>query len=89
MNSPQESIFNRNTDKSKEKLAENKYIVMYHGIIITRYGFEDLLNAVYLLKDKILGLELRVYGNGEDLSLFLETVKKLKLDNSVMYFGLV
>ena len=79
MNSPQESIFNRNTDKSKEKLAENKYIVMYHGIIITRYGFEDLLNAVYLLKDKILGLELRVYGNGEDLSLFLETVKKLKL----------
>jgi glycosyltransferase involved in cell wall biosynthesis len=89
MNSPQESIFNRNTDKSKEKLAENKYIVMYHGIIITRYGFEDLLNAVYLLKDKILGLELRVYGNGEDLSLFLETVKKLKLENTVKYFGLV
>ena len=42
---------------------------MYHGIIIKRYGFEELVNAINLLKDKIPGLELRVYGTGEDLSL--------------------
>ena len=87
MNSPQESIFNRFINKSKEKSDENKYVVMYHGIIITRYGFGELLNAVYLLKDKIQGLELRIYGTGEDLTIFLEMVQKLNLDNIVKYFG--
>lgn len=89
MNSPQESIFNKFVNKSKDKSDENKYVIMYHGIIITRYGFEELLNAVNLLKDKIPGLELRVYGSGEDLSLFLEMVKKLNLENTVKYFGQV
>ena len=87
MNSPQESIFNKFVNKSKEKSDENKYVVMYHGIIITRYGFEELLNAVNLLKDKIPGLELRVYGTGEDLPIFLEMVQKLNLENIVKYFG--
>ena len=89
MNSPQESIFNKFANKSKEKSNEHKYVVMYHGIIITRYGFEELLNAVNLLKNKIPGLELRVYGIGEDLSLFLEMVQKLNLNNIVKYFGQV
>ena len=60
---------------------------MYHGIIITRYGFEELLNAVNLLKNKIPGLELRIYGTGEDLPIFLEMVKKFNLENIVKYFG--
>jgi len=89
MNSPQESIFNQFITKSTKKSNENKFVVMYHGIIIKRYGFEELVNAINLLKDKIPGLELRVYGSGEDESLFLEMVQKLNLDNVVKYFGFV
>ena len=89
MNSPQDSIFNRFVNKSKNKSDENKYVVMYHGIIIKRYGLEELVNAANLLRDKIPGLELRVYGIGEDLSLFLEMVQKLNLDIIVKYFGQV
>jgi glycosyltransferase involved in cell wall biosynthesis len=89
MNSPQDSVFNKCVNKSKEKSDKNKYVIMYHGIIITRYGFEELINAVNSLKEKIPGLELRVYGNGEDLSLFLEMVKKLNLEKIVKYFGQV
>lgn len=88
MNSPQESIFN-NRSNSKEKSDKNKYVVMYHGIIIKRYGFEELLNAVNLLKDKIPGLELKIYGTGEDLPIFIEMVQKLDLENIVKYFGQV
>ncbi|HMN18791.1 MAG TPA: glycosyltransferase family 4 protein [Ignavibacteriaceae bacterium] len=88
MNSPQESIFN-NRSNSKVKSDKNKYVVMYHGIIIERYGFEELLNAVNLLKDKIPGLELRIYGTGEDLPIFIEMVQKLDLENIVNYFGQV
>lgn len=86
MNSPQESIFNKVSDASSVKSAENKYIVMYHGIIIQRYGFEELVIAINLLRDKIPGLELRVYGTGEDLPLFLAMVKKLNLDDIIKYF---
>jgi glycosyltransferase involved in cell wall biosynthesis len=89
MNSPQESIFNQFVNKSKNKSDEDKFVVMYHGIIIKRYGFEELVNAVNLLKEKIPGIEFRVFGDGEDLSLFLEMVKRLKLDNVIKYFGLV
>ncbi len=89
MNSPQDSIFNKFIPVPKDKSDEKKYVVMYHGIIITRYGFEELLNAVNLLRDKISGLELRIYGTGEDLPIFLELVKKLNLDNIVKYFGQV
>jgi glycosyltransferase involved in cell wall biosynthesis len=89
MNSPQDSIFSKFVSKSKEKSYKNKYVVMYHGIIITRYGFEELLNAINLLKDKIHGLELRVYGTGEDVSLFLEMVQRLNIENIVKHFGQV
>lgn len=89
MNSPQESIFNKFINKSKVKSDENKFVVMYHGIIITRYGFEELLNAVNLLRNKIPEIELRVYGTGEDLPLFLEMIQKLNLENIVKYFGQV
>jgi glycosyltransferase involved in cell wall biosynthesis len=89
MNSPQDSIFNKYNSESLHEADENKFIVMYHGIIIKRYGLEELLNAVYLLRDKIPGLQLEVYGTGEDLSTFLELVQKLNLDNIVKYFGQV
>lgn len=89
MNSPQESLFNSFNKKSKNESDKNKYVVMYHGIIITRYGFEELLNAVNLLRDKIPEIELRVYGTGEDLPLFLEMIQKLNLENVVKYFGQV
>lgn len=89
MNSPQDSIFSKFETTSKANSHESKFIVMYHGIIITRYGFEELLNAVNILRTKIPGLELRIYGTGEDMPIFLELVKKLNLNNIVKYFGQV
>ncbi|HMN24564.1 MAG TPA: glycosyltransferase family 4 protein [Ignavibacteriaceae bacterium] len=89
MNSPQDSIFNRSINKLKTTSDENKFVVMYHGIIIKRYGIEELVNAAHLLKDKIPEIELRVYGTGEDLPLFLDMIQKLNLENIVKYFGQV
>ena len=89
MNSPQESIFNKFLNKSKNKNYENKFVLMYHGLIVERHGLEDLVDAISLLKDKIPRLELLVYGSGEDLSLFLEKVQNLKLYNIVKYYDQV
>ena len=53
MNSPQESVFTKVEYKSEIKSEDNKLVLMYHGLIVERYGLEDLVNAVKLLKDKI------------------------------------
>jgi len=89
MNSPQESIFNKFVNKSKNKNSENKFVLMYHGLIVERHGLEDLVDAISLLKVKIPGLELIVYGYGEDLPAFLDKVKISKLDDVVKHFDRV
>jgi len=87
MNSPQDSIFNKFINKSKNKSDENKFVLMYHGLIVERNGLEDLVEAISLLKNKISGIELIVYGEGEFVSSFIQKIKKLKIENLVKYFG--
>ena len=89
MNSPQESVFNNVVYKSKMKSDENKLVLMYHGLIVERYGLEDLMNAIKLLKDKIPEIELVVYGDGEYVPGLLKIIKKLKLNEIVKYYGLI
>jgi glycosyltransferase involved in cell wall biosynthesis len=89
MNSPQESIFNKFVNKSKTNSDENKFILMYHGLIVERHGLEDLVKAFNILKDKIPRLELVVYGHGEYLPVFLEIVEELKLSDLIKYYDLV
>ena len=89
MNSPQGSVFNNVVYKSKMKSDENKLILMYHGLIVERYGLEDLMNAIKLLKDKIPEIELVVYGDGEYVPELLKIIEKLKLNEIVKYYGLI
>jgi len=89
MNSPQVSIFDKFVNKSKNKSKENKLVLMYHGLIVERYGLEDLVKAVNILKNKIPGLKLIVYGYGEFIPKFLEKVQKSKLDDVIKFCDLV
>ncbi len=89
MNSPQESIFNKFVNKSERKSDENKFVLMYHGLIVERYGLQDLVNAINLLKYKIPGIELIVYGEGEYVPILLKTIEKLKLNDVIKYYGLI
>lgn len=89
MNSPQESIFNKFINKPKNKSDENKFVLMYHGLIVERHGLDDLVKAVNILKNKIPGLELIVYGYGEYLPVFLKTVEKFKLNDMINFYDRV
>lgn len=86
MNSPQESIFNKFVNKPKNKSDEKKFVLMYHGVIVERHGLDDLVRAVNILRNKISGLELIVFGLGEYVPVFLQTVEKLKLDDVIKYY---
>lgn len=89
MNSPQESVFTKVVHKSKMKSNENKLVLMYHGLIVERYGLEDLVNAVKLLKDKIPEIELAIYGDGEYVPVLLKIIDEFKLNDTIKYFGLI
>jgi glycosyltransferase involved in cell wall biosynthesis len=87
MNSPQESVFTKVEYKSEIKLEDNKLVLMYHGLIVERYGLEDLVNAIKLLKDKIPKIELVIYGDGEYVPVLLKIIDELNLNDTIKYFG--
>ena len=58
-------------------------------LIVERYGLEDLVNAIKLLKDKIPKIELMIYGDGEYVPVLLKIIDELKLNDSIKYFGLI
>jgi len=89
MNSPQESVFNKVVYKSKMKSDEKKKVLMYHGLIVERYGLEDLVNAIKLLKDKIPEIQLMIYGDGEYVPVLLKIIDELKLNDTIKYYGLI
>lgn len=87
MNSPQESVFTKAALNSQNKSKENKFILMYHGLIVERYGLEDLVNAVKLLKNKIPEIELVIYGDGEYVPVLLKIIEEHRLNDTIKYFG--
>ena len=89
MNSPQESVFTKVEYKSEIKSEDNKLVLMYHGLIVERYGLEDLVNAIKLLKDKIPKIELVIYGDGEYVPVLLKIIDELNLNDTIKYFGLI
>jgi len=89
MNTPQESVFNKIVGQKRNKFDEKNFIVMYHGSIVERHGLDLLAKAVKILENKIPELEVVVYGDGEFVPKFLETVKNLNLENIVKHFGKV
>lgn len=91
MNSPQEEIFHRNGEEYNSEVNKDssKYVIMYHGSVVERHGLDDALKAMVLLRDKIPGLEFRVFGPGEYTEKFLQLVKELNLNDIVNYIGKV
>jgi len=89
MNTPQESIFNKFVDKNRDSSCKKKFVVMYHGSIVERHGLDILARAACILKNKIPGLKVIVFGEGEFVPKFIEEVKKLKIEDILEYFGKV
>jgi len=89
MNSPQESVFSKVEYKPQIRSKKDKLVLMYHGLIVERYGLEDLVSAVNLLKNKIPEIELLIYGQGEYVPELLKVIEELKLNEIVKFFGLI
>lgn len=92
MNSPDEKIFpfspSINSFSGNGSKSRERFIVMYHGSLVERNGLDLAVDALDMVKDKIPGIELRVYGRSTPfLDRVQERVRALGLESNVRYLG--
>ena len=87
MNSPQESIFLKLSDKTNNEPEKNKLIIMYHGLVARRNGLDTAIEAIAILKDRIPQIEFRIFGRGKFIEYALTHAFKLNLDGYIKYYG--
>ena len=90
MNMPPEGIFAGSKNKDSRTTGDpDSFTVMYHGTIVKRHGLHIALEALAMVREKIGGLKLQVYGEGEFVDPFLEAARALNLQDMVVYNGFV
>jgi len=64
MNCPDERLFDPATMPSRRP-PDGRYVVIYHGAIVRRYGVDLLVEAVASVRQDIPGIQLELYGGGD------------------------
>ncbi len=90
MNSPQEDVFNVETQPSSHEIlsSNSTFKIMYHGTIVERHGLDTALESLNSIRDIIPSLEFHVYGSGDFVDSFLKLVRQYNLDDIVHYHGI-
>jgi glycosyltransferase involved in cell wall biosynthesis len=73
----------------REESARGVFRVLTHGSIEERYGFDTIVRAVALAKDKVPGIEFRFMGDGDHLAGVLALAQELGVGERVHYLGFV
>ena len=88
MNSPDEKIFRFRACPPVTRAPGKPFVIMYHGSIVERHGLDLAVRAVQALREKIPGVQLRIYGARTPfLDTTLEMVRKEGLESVVKYLG--
>ena len=66
-----------------------RFVLMSHGVLVERLGFDTIVRAVALLRDRIPGIELRIVGPGEHGEELRELAFNLGVSDRVSLLGLV
>lgn len=61
--------------------------LLFVGRMSPQKGLHFLIRAIHILADKWPGITLKVIGDGQDKSYFIELVKKLNLEKQVQFIG--
>ena len=88
LNVPDHATLKVNGHPVPERVGET-FTLMSHGTIEERYGFDTLLEAVALLRERIPGLRVRIMGEGTYVPRLLERRKRLGLEPWVEHLGWV
>jgi len=87
LNSPDEEIFKRESYLNGYMKKRKCFVLVCHGTILKRYGFQTAIKAVSLLRNKISDLRLEIVGNGEYIEELVSLVNHLNLEDVVNFRG--
>jgi glycosyltransferase involved in cell wall biosynthesis len=90
MNTPDEELFPYRASDSYPPSREDgrPFVIMYHGSIVERNGLELAVDALALVKDKMPGAELRIFGkNSAFLEHVLNKARNLGLEQQIRFLG--
>ncbi len=87
MNSPQTSVFEKYTKNAVIKPRGDKFVLMYHGMIVEKHGLDTMVEALKILRNKISNLEMIICGYGEYEPQLLTDIKESNLEDVVNFMG--
>jgi glycosyltransferase involved in cell wall biosynthesis len=90
MNSPDQAAFDPQRFEALVPSGRKKdeFRIMHHGSIVHRHGLDILVEAVALLKPRIPGIRLDIYGHSEPfLDTVFEVAEKLGIRDIVHFHG--
>jgi glycosyltransferase involved in cell wall biosynthesis len=73
----------------RDERARGVFRVVTHGSIEERYGFDTIVRAVAVAKERVPGIEFRFMGGGSHLSNVLALARELGVEERVHYLGFV
>jgi glycosyltransferase involved in cell wall biosynthesis len=85
MNVPDPRIFKRSSERNSPAAAT--FNVVYHGTMAERLGVDLIIRGVARLRDRIPGLRLHLWGQGDDLDGFRKLARELALSDTVLFNG--
>jgi len=85
MNMADPSIFARPFGEARPETDAATFNLVYHGTMAERLGVDLVIRAVALLRARIPGLRLNLWGHGDDLASFQQLAKDLAVEDAVLF----
>jgi len=84
MNVPDPKIFAQSPVMGPPAAANEHFNLVYHGTMVTRLGVDLVIRAVARL-EHIRALQLHLWGGGDDLRMFQDLARELKVEDKVFF----
>lgn len=85
MNVPDPRIFRCSSIRRMPVAGNEHFNLVYHGTMAGRLGVDLIIRAVARLRDRIPGVRLHLWGQGDDLDAFQQLARDLGVDDRVLF----
>lgn len=87
-NTPDDCMFDyQKYNRQEARNSGKRFVVISHGTLLERYGFQVLIQAVPYLKQCIPNLRVIILGDGEFLDSLKKLAQQLRIQNCVNFMG--
>jgi glycosyltransferase involved in cell wall biosynthesis len=85
MNVPDPAIFSRSSVDSRPATRGGSFNLVYHGSMVERLGVDLLIRAAAELRERVPGIRLHLWGNGDHLSTLQSLAQELGVEDRISF----